>query len=229
MERTHRFRSAAHRPEFLVDRMTDDPRPGLEMDYKDSADSLEKERVRQRQEDLCNSIFGEYGDHNSRFWWFMFAVLAVSVLFFMSIPYSKRDKFEKRPELAPSNEVLIIGFILFYFVTGFTAYHHYKNINGRDFRYSTLFCLIIVWGFTLWWSVLFYPQNSTRDASVVLIWAILFLIIWIGLSLRKGKCDYLLILALIWLTYIFYFTIESDEQHHCSVKKKFGEIFDCLF
>ena len=224
MERTHNFKSLGHRPELAankqINQMKDDPHPGLELDYADSADSLEKEKIRQHKEDHCNKVHGEYGPHNARFWYFMFAILAVSVLLYMSLAYSLRKDEHKNKE--GFNEAILLGFIIFFLLTGFTAYHHYKNKNGRSFRYSIIFCMILIWGFSLWWSVLFYPQTSTRDASVALMFAIIFLIGWIALSIYQEVYDYLyfLIIALIWLVGVLWMNISSFKKNDCDKNNK---------
>ena len=194
----------------------DEPHPGMdevEGAYYDAAQDPREEKIKR-----C----GEYGSHNYRFWVFMFAALAISVLMFVAIHVGSRDveyKLLKLPAFSPIPEFVIAGFVAFYFITAFVAYHSWKEKNGSTYRNGSLFLMLVVWALTLWWAVLFYGQHSENDASVALYGAIIALIIWTSLVLCRSKYDreksYLLILGLAWLAYLLYFNVGTINNLPC--------------
>lgn len=185
-------------------------RPGVEVlrkDYKDSAYSAysdRKEKLTILEEETRNQHCGEFEAHNWKFWGLMFAAVIISILFYIPIHYSCKK----------ISDLIFIGFVLFYFLTAFIAYYNYKNKNGRNFRYASLFCMIIIWISSLWWIIQFIYHNKPRDAVIPLLLAIIMLIIWIGLNWNKGKNieTLLLLLALIWLIYVLFFNLDNLED-----------------
>lgn len=161
-----------------------------------------------------NKICGEYGDHNLRFWGFIFGALAVSILAFVSIYMGSDDRLFtalEEPSFSPLPKFVIAGLVAFFFLTGFVCYHNWKDKNGPTFRHGCLFLMVFLWGLTLWWTVLFYAQHSEKDASFVLFLCITVLVIWIWLITCRAKYDksklWLLVLGLVWLSYLFYYNV----------------------
>ena len=208
----------------------------INKEYTHSKKELDEEKKRDKEHEINNSICGEYGGHNSRFWFFMFGVLFVSILMFITLYYgigspafltpAVLNSGEPLPEVE-SNETffaLMIGFIVFFFITGFVEYHHYKNENGRNFRYVTLFCMIMVWAFSLWWAVIYFPENSRRDATIRLLFALFFIFVWIYIAFYKtvfkfSNWSYLLFIPLLWLVLVLAFNIDNFSYEKCKCKR----------
>lgn len=194
----------------------DEPHPGI-----DEIEGAFYDAAYDPQEQLIRKC-GEYSSANYRFWFFLFGALAFSVLMFMAVFIGFRDReflILDEPIGAPKPEIVIVGFVIFAFLTAYVAYHNWKERNGPTFRNGCVFLLIATWIFALWWAVLFYAQHSERDSSVSLFLSIFALIIWIHIVLTRGKYDqmrvYLLILALAWLAYLLYYNIGIIKNLPC--------------
>lgn len=205
-------------PNYIKDLAKDEPRPGMDeveaSFYDASADKHE----------ILNKKCGEYSDHNLRFWGFMFGAVFASLLMYATIQTGSGDreyKFLNKPRFSPEPEIVIVGFIGFFFLTAFMAYHNWKERNGPTFSHGTLFFMIITWVFALWWAVLFYAEHSEKDSQFMLFISMTALFLWIILIMWKGNYDlhriWYLFIAIIWLLYLFWFNIETVKINNTSL------------
>jgi len=205
----------------------DEPRPGIE-EVEGAYDPLTDP-----QEKLIRK-YGEYHPRNVRFWLFMIGALIISTLTAIAVyTGTTTDEYKnlKKPTLTPSPEVVIIGIAVFFVFISYVAYHMFKEKNKQIYRNGGIFMMIVLYAMVLWWTVVFFGQNTPSDASFILSLIIVLLIGWIALIIFTKNEDhdkvYLLVLGLLWFIYLFWFNLEIVNLNPTRAPEKI-EKCDCF-
>ena len=107
------------------------------------------------------------------------------------------------------------------------TYHMFKYNNAKIVRYGAVFLMVAAYIFVLVWSLILFADNNPRNALLFLIVASLFVAGMIILSKfvqpDNNKVLLPLILGLVWLIYMLYFTwgiISENEDRTLDTEDK---------